>query len=135
MRHNIVFLGLFFDRDQVINFDSIIEEAISKDIKVAWSNPCFETWMFGYFGNIPAIHESWKCCDSFGNVFEKQTGQKYFKNDNNLYQKLYHFGDEQNALNQAKLKYDQCIRDGKTIPSNMCPCTTVYELVEEIRNK
>ena len=31
--------------------------------------------------------------------------------------------------------YGQCVREGKTIPSKMCPCTTVYQLVEEIKKK
>ena len=31
-------------------------------------------------------------------------------------------------------KLEQCIREGKTEPSEMCPCTTVHELVGEIRS-
>ena len=34
-----------------------------------------------------------------------------------------------------KQKLEQCIGDGKTKPSDMCPATTVYELVGEIREK
>ena len=30
---------------------------------------------------------------------------------------------------------EQCIKNGYTIPSQMCPCTTVYELVGEIKKK
>lgn len=30
---------------------------------------------------------------------------------------------------------EQCIREGKTKPSEMCPCTTVHELVREIKDK
>lgn len=49
-------------RDQVKDFDEIIHEAKEKGIGVGWSNPCFEIWMFAYFGSIPAIYESWTCC-------------------------------------------------------------------------
>lgn len=35
----------------------------------------------------------------------------------------------------AQRKDEQCVREGKTIPSQMCPCTTVYQLVGEIRQK
>lgn len=39
------------------------------------------------------------------------------------------------GIQVARQKLEQCIRDGKTKPSEMCPCTTVHELVEEIKNK
>lgn len=32
-------------------------------------------------------------------------------------------------------KLEQCKREGKTKPSEMCPCTTVYKLVGELRRK
>ena len=49
---------IVFDRDQVHNFDQIIADAQKVGIHVGWSNPCFEIWMFAYFGNMPAIQES-----------------------------------------------------------------------------
>ena len=45
---------IVFDRDQVQGFDEIIAEAVSKGIQVGWSNPCFEIWMYAYFGAMPA---------------------------------------------------------------------------------
>lgn len=39
------------------------------------------------------------------------------------------------AIQIAQQKLEQCIREGKTKPSEMCPCTTVHELVGEIRKK
>ena len=68
---------IVFDRDQVIGFDEIIAEAEKKDIQVGWSNPCFEIWMYAYFGVMPAIQDSWTCCSEFGRVYESKTGQKY----------------------------------------------------------
>ena len=53
---------IVFDRDQVQGFDEIIAEAVSKGIQVGWSNPCFEIWMYAYFGVMPAIQDSWTCC-------------------------------------------------------------------------
>lgn len=40
---------IVFDRDQVQEFDEIVAEAEKKGIRVGWSNPCFEIWMFAYF--------------------------------------------------------------------------------------
>ena len=126
---------IVFDRDQVQGFDEIIAEAVSKGIQVGWSNPCFEIWMYAYFGAMPAIRDSWTCCSDFGQVYETKTGQKYSKADEQMYGKLCKFGDEEKAIQIAQYKLEQCIREGKTKPSEMCPCTTVHELVGEINGK
>lgn len=116
---------IVFDRDQVQGFDEIIAEAVSKGIQVGWSNPCFEIWMYAYFGAMPAIQDSWTCCSDFGRVYETKTGQKYSKADEQMYGKLCKFGDEEKAIQIAQQKLEQCSREGKTKPSEMWPCTTV----------
>ena len=126
---------IVFDRDQVQGFDEIILEAVSKGIQVGWSNPCFEIWMYAYFGSMPAIQDSWACCSDFGRVYETKTGQKYSKADELMYGKLCKAGDEEKAIQIAQQKMEQCKREGKTKPSEMCPCTTVHELVGEIKAK
>lgn len=126
---------IVFDRDQVQGFDDIIAGAVNKGIQVGWSNPCFEIWMYAYFGSMPAIQDSWTCCSDFGRVYENKTGQKYSKADEQMYGKLSKAGDEEKAIQIAQYKLEQCIREGKTKPSEMCPCTTVHELVGEINGK
>ena len=126
---------IVFDRDQIKDFDEIVLEAKTKGIGVGWSNPCFEIWMYAYFGSMPAIYESWTCCTGFGKIYEKKTGQKYSKTDESMYGKLCKNGNEEKAIKIAAQKLEQCIREGKTKPSEMCPCTTVHELVGEIQNK
>lgn len=126
---------IVFDRDEVISFDQIIREAKKAGIHVGWSNPCFEIWMYAYFGSMPAIHESWQCCSKFGEIYEKKTGLKYSKADEDMYRRLIENGDEENALIIAQRKHEQCIKNGYTIPSQMYPCSTVYKLVGEIKKK
>lgn len=126
---------IVFDRDQVKDFDAIIREAREKEIGVAWSNPCFEIWIYAYFGSMPALSESWTCCSEFGKVYESRTGQKYSKADSNIYRRICKYGDEEKAVIIAQQKLEQCERDGKVKPSEMWPCTTVYELVREIKRK
>lgn len=126
---------IVFDRDQVQEFDEIIAEAVSKGIQVGWSNPCFEIWVYAYFGSMPAIQDSWACCSDFGRIYETKTGQKYSKADGQMYEKLCKAGDEEKAIQIAQQKLEQCKREGKTKPSKMCPCTTVHELVREIKKK
>lgn len=126
---------IVFDRDQVKDFDDIIHAAREKGIGVGWSNPCFEIWTYAYFGSMPALHESWTCCSEFGKVYESRTGQKYSKADNNIYKRICKNGDEEKAIRIAQQKFEQCKREGKVKPSEMWPCTTVYELVREIKRK
>lgn len=126
---------IVFDRDQVQNFDEIIRDAKKAGINVGWSNPCFEIWMYAYFGSMPAIQESWVCCSKFGELYKARTGQVYSKSDADLYQRLCEFGDEGRALKLAEEKYEQCLREGKQIPSDMVPATMVHELVGEIKRK
>ena len=125
---------IVFDRDQVKNFDQIIKEAEDRKINVGWSNPCFEIWLYTYFGQMPAIQESKICCSRFGDVYEAKTRIEYKKEDQDIYQRLKKYGDEEKALIIAKQRHDQASAE-YTLPSDMCPCTTVYKLVEEILEK
>lgn len=126
---------IVFDRDQVKDFDEIIWTAERNDINAGWSNPCFEIWMYAYFGEIPAIGESYTCCDRFAEKFEKVTGHKYLKKDRDIYRKLVQYGDEEKAIQLAKRCYKKCIEDGKEKPSEMWPASMVQGLVEDIRYK
>lgn len=126
---------IVFDRDQVKDFDAIIQEAEKNGIGTGWSNPCFEIWMYAYFGEMPTIQESYTCCARFAKKFEKITGQKYLKKDKEIYQKLIQYGDEKKAIQIAERYYKKCEDDGKKKPSDMWPGCTVHKLVEEIQRK
>ena len=126
---------IVFDRDQVKGFDEIIQTAEKSGVGAGWSNPCFEIWMYTYFGEMPVIMESYTCCDRFAEKFEKVTGQKYSKNDRDIYQKLVQLGDEKKVIQLAERCYKRCVEDGKRKPSEMRPACRVYRLVEEIIKK
>ena len=102
---------------------------------MGWSNPCFEIWMYAYFGSMPAIQDSWTCCSEFGRVYKTKTGQKYSKADEQMYSRICKVGNEEKAIHIAHQEFEQCKRYGKTKPSEMYPCTTVHELVGEIKGK
>lgn len=126
---------IVFDRDQVVDFDQIVTRTEKAGIYAGWSNPCFEIWLFAYFGMMPVIQDSWTCCSKFAELYFRKTGHEYTKADKNVYMRLYEYGNEERALIIAEQKYQQCMRDGKTHPSTMCPATRVYELVREIKSK
>ena len=126
---------IVFDRDQVPNFDDIIKEAERKGINTGWSNPCFEIWLYAYWGSMPPIEESKKCCSEFNKEYKKKTGKEYRKSNKHIYAEIYRTGDERIAIKIAQKKFKEHIRNGKEQPSVMCPCTTVYKLVSEIKRK
>ncbi|SCW59062.1 RloB-like protein [Ruminococcaceae bacterium YRB3002] len=126
---------IVFDRDQVGNFDAIIKQAEDQGINVGWSNPCFEIWMYAYFGKMPVIQESWSCCTRFAVEFVRRTGNEYSKNDSDIYRKLTSAGDEDTAIKIAKRKYYEAKINSVDLPSKMLSCSTVFNLVEDIRGK
>ncbi len=126
---------IVFDRNQVKDFDEIIQAAEKNGVGAGWSNPCFEIWMYAYFGEMPVIMESYTCCDRFAEKFKKATGQKYSKNDRDVYRKLVQHGDEKRAIQLAERCHKRCLEDGRRKPSEMWPVSNVYRLVGEILNK
>lgn len=126
---------IVFDRDQIKDFDKIISLAKEKGIKVGWSNPCIEIWFHAYFGEMPSKIESVACCDSFKRKYFKKTKQKYEKSDPAIYNKLCCYGNEREAINIAFKRHKiYCINE-MVKPSRMHACTTLYLLVDEIKQK
>lgn len=126
---------IIFDRDQVKNFDDIIQDAETAGINVGWSNPCIEIWFSAYFGTMPSYQTSTDCCGGFETLYERATKQKYQKADKEIYSKLCRYGDENNAIIIAEKKLAKCIENGGRKPSEMCPATTVHRLLKEIKSK
>lgn len=126
---------IIFDRDQVQDFDEIIRQAEDKGIKVGWTNPCIEAWFSAYFGKMPTYQDSVACCAGFGRTFEQFSGQKYIKSDCEIYNKLNRFGNESEAIKLAQRKYEEHRANCKCKPSEMCPCTSVHLLVNEVKSK
>lgn len=127
-------IWLVFDRDEVKNFDKLIEEAKEAKMNVGWSNPCFEIWLMSYFQIPKNTDVSKKCCETFEKIFKENTSKKYKKSEVKIYNILCENGDEDKAIQRAREKYHQ-IRKEYSQPSKMIGCTTVYKLVEELKKK
>jgi hypothetical protein len=123
-----------FDRDEVLNFDDIIKDAEKQGVTVGWSNPCIEIWFQAYFGEMPTYQTSTQCNVGFNKAFKGNTGQTYDKASTDNYQKLCRFGDEENAVVLAEMRYcrqcETCVK-----PSDMLSTTTLHHLVAEIKEK
>lgn len=123
---------IVFDRDEVPNFDKLIEEAGMHNIRVGWSNPCIEIWFSAYFGHMPVFATSEECCKKFAVEFKKRTGKIYSKADKNIYSILNQYGSVDKAFVTAKSKL---MKHKGEYPSKASPACTVYQLVEEILGK
>lgn len=126
---------IVFDRDRVVNFDEIIEQAKREGVNVGWSNPCIEIWFDAYFGRMHSYSDSVVCCRKFGEIFEHKTSQEYHKDNPQIYTVLNRFGDESKAIQIAENRLQGYLKDGIDKPSEMCPSTTVHKLVDEIQQK
>lgn len=126
---------IVFDRDKVLEFDKIIEQAKNNGIKVGWSNPCIEIWFSAYFGNMPTTDDSVVCCRNFETQFKRIVGREYKKNDQNIYSHLSKYGDVSTAIKTAKKRESHYLRNRTTNPSMMISCTTLHVLVKEILDK
>ena len=51
------------------------------------------------------------------------------------YNKLNRFGNESEAIKLAQRKYEEHRANCKCKPSEMCPCTSVHLLVNEVKSK
>lgn len=126
---------LVFDRDEVKNFDNLIEEAKNSKMNVGWSNPCFEIWLMAYFKNLENIDNSQSCCSSFEKIYIEKTGKSsYKKSEEKIYNILLESGNEEEAVKKARTKYHNS-KEEYRVPSKMIGCTTVYKLVEELKRK
>ena len=125
---------IVFDRDQVKDFDGIINKAVKNGINAGWSNICFEIWMYAYFGEMPVIDSSVACCKRFEDKYEKVIGKKYQKNEDKIYSILNEYGDFKRAYSIAEKRLKAAINDGVK-PSDAVSVTTVHHLVKEILDK
>ena len=131
---------IIFDRDQEGNFDKLIEYAEAENIRAGWSNPCFEIWLHAYYGKMPMVHNpmpevaSQECCKSFSKIYKKRNGIEYSKSETKLYSNLMKTGDEEKAFKIADERMQNREKDYKDKKfSQWDSCTTVYELIQEIR--
>jgi hypothetical protein len=116
------------DRDSV-DYNNAISLAQQKGIRVAYSNDSFELWLVLHYQFQTAavtrydyyrmLSDELKC-----NYEELGKTKQYSKS---LYDKL--LNNQSNALQNARRLFDEKANE---IYSNQNPCTTVYQLVEEL---
>ena len=126
---------IVFDKDQVKEFDQIINKAKRCGINVGWSNPCIEILFLAYFGKSPNTENQQECIKEFENIYKNKVGKKYEKNNKSIYKELIQNGDEKVAISICQKKFENYIKDGIELPSKMVGVSLIYKLLEEIGDK
>lgn len=127
-------IWVVFDKDDFTDFDQAIVEGRSRGYKVAWSNQSFEYWLYLHFKyNDAALHrQEWnKKLDAIFKSYHLGDG-KYHKNYENIYYLADTFDGVNTAIKNAKRRMSSYDED-RMKPSQFNPGTTVYALVEELK--
>lgn len=127
-------IWVVFDKDDFDDFDQAIRAGRNKGYKIAWSNQSFEYWLYLHFYySVSALHrDDWK--NKLDDIFKQyQLGDgKYRKNYEDIYNMVNIYDGVATAINNAKRRM-AAFDEEKTKPSNFDPGTTVYKLVEELK--
>lgn len=125
---------IVFDRDDFYDFDKAIKEGKDKGYSIAWSNACFEYWLYlhFYYSDSALSTSEWE--EKVNEQFRKNNicGGTYNKNDPNVFSELYNHKyidiAIKNAINRMKSF------NAGMLPSKFDPGTTVHILVKELLN-
>jgi len=117
-----------FDKDDFPdqNFNSAVTLASQNSIGSAHSNQSFELWYVLHFQYLnTCIHRS-----SYYKILDKHLGFKYSKKSLKVVEYLFRNGNIEQAIEWAKTLE---LNSAGLSPSNSCPTTSVYKLVESLR--
>jgi len=120
---------------QINDFNSSIKKAETNGLKVAWSNDCFELWFLLHDRYIDTCITRNEIYD----ILKKEWKLKSFDKEGKsiaFCKKLYEkHGGNQSKMQTFAIDYAKKLHNlhGKNqFFSKHCPCTTVYQLVEEL---
>lgn len=119
---------VLFDKDDNpnMNFNFAIDKAKQNNIIPLWSNECFELWLLLHFNYMDSnISRN----DYYEKLKDLTKSKKYEKNMDNIFEEVNGINGILKAYKNAKKLYktykNQSYKD-------MAPCTTVFELIDEI---
>lgn len=112
------------------NFHEAIRKGEQKGYHIAWSNPCFEYWLFLHFEYSDAsLHRKGWSRKLSDMLQDYQLATTYQKNEEHLYELLDSIQGVDRAIRYAKRRMAACL------PFEYNPTgTTVYLLVEELKS-
>lgn len=129
-----------FDKDDFPpkDFNEAITMGVNNGIEVAWSNEAFELWYLYHFQNVTTgvsrkdYEEKISAAVNASTKYKSKKKYKYAKNDPNSYEIMTTYGSMDSALRYAKTKH---LEYNDLRYANQNPCTTVYQLVNQLLGK
>lgn len=130
---------LAYDRDDfdLREFDLVVGKCAQSSDETTvfhplWSNPCVEIWMLLHFGFTTAEMTSAEVVAKTDATFRKWLKRPYRKNDAKLFEDLSNRLSD--AVSNAE-RLSRCHEDrGATSPSEMNPCTRLYEIINTLQD-
>ncbi len=125
---------IVFDKDDFFDFDQAIKSAKDQGYNVAWSNQCFEYWIYLHFHYSDAALHRYDWNSKLDELFKQYNlnSGKYDKNLEQLYYMLDSFGGVDTAIKHARRRMSK-FKSDKGQPSTFDPGTTVFLLVDALR--
>lgn len=125
-------IWVVFDKDDFLDFDQAIRCGDEKGYKVAWSNQSFEYWLYLHFNySDSALHRhEWN--SKLDDIFKQYGWGSYQKNCKDIFTYMNLYGGVDTAIKFAKRRMSGFETSGMK-PSEYDPGTTVYKLVEELK--
>jgi hypothetical protein len=120
------YIWVVFDKDD-FDIQPAISLAISNGIRIAWSNEAFELWFiyhYEYFTS-PMNRSNYK------SKLDNYLNTEYNKTDPKIYQRLEKYMNV--AIQNARKSYQWHLLHEHT-PNSANSCTTVYQLVELLKD-
>lgn len=120
------YIWVIFDKDD-FDIEPSISLAISNNIHIAWSNEAFELWLIYHykFFTSPLSRSKYK------NKLDTYLNTDYDKADSIIYHRLER--NMNKAIENARKSY-QCHLLHKHMPTESNSCTTVYQIVELLKD-
>lgn len=122
-----------FDKDDTVpgNFNEAVRQAEKiKGYGTAYSNPCFELWIYLHFQHLDYQLSTDECIGRTEKLYKEKVKREYKKNDKKIFELT---GDyRQTAINNAHKLYS---RFRYTTPADANPCTTVHLLIRALEKK
>jgi len=119
-----------FDKDTFSNIHQLVERAKSRGVRVAYSNKCFELWIFLHFAYTESALNAQQLLKKVDGHFSERLGKNYNKNDEMIYNDINNLQDiaEKNAEKLLLYHGNKKIDDSN-------PSTTVHHLIGELRRR
>lgn len=129
---NYQHVWVVMDKDDFKDFDEAIEMARAHGFSVAWSNQCFEYWLYLHFFYSDSALDRHDWMDKLDEVFRTRgiRVDGYEKNLEDLYNLVSTYGNLSFAFANARRMRERY--DKNQAPSSCDPCTTVDVLVQEL---